>query len=70
MTVTVHTVDRYDFNDGQESLGSLVPDADNGRFEVLGMAHSFNTFGEMTFDITWSEGEIIGTQKGKYLEVN
>ena len=59
MTVTVYTVDRYDFNDGQNSMGSMVPDEFNGRFEELGWADSFNTFGEMTFEITWSEGEII-----------
>jgi len=59
MTITVRTLDRYNFNDGQQSIGTGVPDSENGRFEQLGWAHSFNSFGEITFEVSWQEGERV-----------
>jgi len=58
MTVTVNVLDRYNFNKGQKDIASDTPDDVNGRFEALGWAKSFNTKGEMTFEVSWKEGEI------------
>lgn len=58
MTVTVNVLDRYNFNKGQQDIASGTSDDVNGRFEALGWAKSFNTKGQMTFEVSWKEGEI------------
>jgi hypothetical protein len=57
MQITVNSLDRYNFNKGMNDIGTGTPDDVNGRFEALGWAKSFDTKGEMTFDVTWKEGE-------------
>lgn len=47
---TVHELDRYNFNKGDSDIATGFKDADNGRFETLGWAKSFNTYGEVSFE--------------------
>lgn len=56
-TVTVHAKDRWNFNNDSSDSSSGVADADNGRFEELGWAQSFDTSGSMTQTYTWKVGE-------------
>ena len=57
-TITVHARDKYNFNGANaKDVRSGLPDADNGRFEELGWARSFETSGSMTKTYTWKVGE-------------
>ena len=58
MSATVHELDWYSFNSGQNDIASGASDNENGRFETLGWAKSFNTTGEAEFETTWSMGTI------------
>lgn len=58
MTSTVHEMDRYNFNKGMQDIASGASDNENGRFETLGWAKSFNTVGEAKFDSTWEQGKL------------
>ena len=44
--LTIHAVDRYNFNSGMKDIKSGTPDSVNGRFEVLGWGQEFTTRGE------------------------
>ncbi|MGB3708256.1 MAG: hypothetical protein WA998_08175 [Gordonia sp. (in: high G+C Gram-positive bacteria)] len=57
MTVTVHAVDRYDFNPGQHDIASGAPDDDNGRFTEIGWAKPFDSSGEITRTVSWKIGD-------------
>lgn len=56
MRVTVHMMDRYNFNRGQADIASGAPDNANGRFTELGWARPFDTRGEITRTVTWTVG--------------
>jgi hypothetical protein len=58
MTITIHEVDRYNFNKGMFDIASGEPDDENGRFAVLGWAKSFITKGELVVTVTWKQGNI------------
>ena len=56
---TVHEMDRYNFNRGMNDIATGTPDDVNGRFEQLGWAHSFDTYGSVSFRSEFDEnGEI------------
>lgn len=57
MNTSVHEIDRYNFNRNQCDIASGAPDNENGRFEELGWAKSYNTTGEAHFDVSWKLGE-------------
>ncbi len=57
MRVTVHMMDRYNFNRGQADIASGAPDNANGRFTELGWARPFDTRGEITRTVTWTLGQ-------------
>ncbi|GAA2644980.1 WXG100-like domain-containing protein [Nonomuraea recticatena] len=54
MQITLHAEDRYNFNAGAADKATGIPDDENGRFEVLGWAKSFNTHGSLTRTVTWT----------------
>lgn len=56
-TVTVYAQDKYNFNAGAQDIRSGASDAENGRFEELGWARSFETSGSTTQTYTWKVGE-------------
>lgn len=45
--LSVHELDRYNFNKGAEDIATGASDDQNGRFESAGWAHSFNTESEL-----------------------
>lgn len=64
MDTIVHEIDRYNFNNNMKDIASGASDNENGRFEQLGWAKSYDTIGQVTFDISWSPGKIeSGTQQ-------
>ncbi|RMG74437.1 MAG: WXG100 family type VII secretion target [Chloroflexi bacterium] len=62
MEITFHAEDRYNFNPGAADIATGALDRDNGRFEVLGWAKPFMSYGETTTTVTWVEGDIPGSQ--------
>lgn len=54
MKITVHAEDRYNFNRGAADIATGKPDDENGRFETLGWARSYNTHGALTRTVTWT----------------
>ncbi|MBL7492284.1 hypothetical protein I6A60_13965 [Frankia sp. AgB1.9] len=57
MTVTVHEEDRWNFNHNAQDIATGAPDDENGRFEQLGWAHSFDTHGTLVRTVTWTLGD-------------
>jgi hypothetical protein len=49
--------DRYNFNPGNKDIATGIPDADNGRFEITGLAHQYMSFGSAMQRSKWLEGE-------------
>ncbi len=69
MNTTIHEIDRYNFNAGAQDIATGAKDYENGRFEELGWAKSFNTKGSMNMNVTWRPGEAVEkptvTSKGR-----
>lgn len=66
METTVHEIDRYNFNRGQQDIATGTPDDINGRFEELGWAHSFTTTGEMDLNVSWVPGDVPDADSANY----
>ncbi|MER8102666.1 hypothetical protein [Kitasatospora sp. NPDC094016] len=56
MKLTVHVLDRYDFNKSNKDIASGVSDNVNGRFATLGWAKPFTTRGGLEKTVTWTIG--------------
>jgi len=52
-TMTLHAEDRYNFNPGAADIATGMPDSDNGRFEVTGLAHQYDNFSTLTRLLEW-----------------
>lgn len=55
MCIIIGFRDKYNFNRGQKDIVSGAPDDQNGRFEELGWARSFETYGAMVKCIKWKK---------------
>lgn len=53
MKFTLHAEDRYNFNPGAADIATGAPDADNGRFEITGLAHQYTNYSTLDRDVTW-----------------
>ncbi|MFG2563640.1 hypothetical protein [Streptomyces sp. NPDC048496] len=58
MTITVHAMDRYDFNKDMTDKASGASDNENGRFTTLGWAKPFMVSGSLTRVVTWNRGDV------------
>lgn len=56
MEITVHAEDHYNFNKGQDDIASGAPDDENGRFQAIGWAKGFDSYGSVTRTVTWPVG--------------
>lgn len=65
MELTYHAEDRYNFNPGMADIATGQLDRENGRFEVLGWANPFMSYGEITETVTWVEGSVTGSEYGE-----
>ena len=54
MSITISFRDRNNFDRNKADLGSGTPDSVNGRFEELGWARSFETYGSIHRVIMWT----------------
>jgi hypothetical protein len=54
--MTIHMEDRYNFNPGAADVATGIPDADNGRFEITGLAKQYTNYGTVTRHIRWADG--------------
>ncbi|MGL4696247.1 T7SS effector LXG polymorphic toxin [Enterococcus larvae] len=74
MNVDVNVIDRYNFNKGQQDIATGAKDVENGRFESLGWANSFDVSGNLEREISWTSGNINsgvvsgGDSKGRIME--
>lgn len=57
LTTTITAKDRWNFNSGAGDIATKAKDDENGRFEELGWARSFDTSGTVTRTYTWKVGE-------------
>lgn len=55
MYTDIHFRDKYNFNKGNKDIGSGAKDDDNGRFEELGWARSFETYGSVHIEVVWEK---------------
>jgi len=55
MELTIHAVDRYNFNPGMSDIATGTPDGANGVFEVTGLGKEFMQYGSYTTSITWQK---------------
>ena len=62
MSITIHERDKYNFNRDAEDIATGEPDNDNGRFEELGWAKSFNTTGSVSRIISWKKGDATSSE--------
>jgi hypothetical protein len=42
-------------------IATGIPDSQNGRFEITGLAQQYMHYGELTRTVTWAEGEYATT---------
>jgi hypothetical protein len=59
--MTLHAEDRYNFNPGANDIATGIPDSDNGRFEMTGLAHQYDHFSTLVRNLEW-RGEDIGVE--------
>jgi len=55
MNITTSFRDMYNFNKGSKDLDLGIKDEENGRFEELGWAKSFETYGSMEHQVRWTD---------------
>ena len=60
MEMTLHAEDRYNFNPGQRDIATGIPDSDNGRFEITGLAHQYMHYATLKRTVRWRSGQIAG----------
>lgn len=51
--LTIHMEDRYNFNPKQVDAQSGIADAENGVFEICGLAHQYTTYGTAKRALKW-----------------
>ncbi len=56
MVITVHAEDHYNFNRGQQDIATGASDNENGRFQEVGWAKSFDSHGSVKRTVTWTIG--------------
>jgi hypothetical protein len=55
--IVIHMEDRYNFNPGAKDIATGIPDSDNGRFEITGLAQQYTNRGKISRTLTWWEGD-------------
>jgi hypothetical protein len=55
--VVIHIEDKYNFNPGAADIATGIPDSDNGRFEITGLAHQYKNRATLRRSLTWKEGD-------------
>ena len=56
--MVLHAEDRYNFNPGQHDIVTLIPDSDNGVFEITGLGTQFTQTSELKRRIEWKYGTL------------
>lgn len=51
-----HMEDRYNFNPGATDIATGIPDAENGVFEITGLAHQYTNYATVQRHVEWVEG--------------
>ncbi len=64
MDMTVHMEDRYNFNPGAADIATGTMDAENGRFEKVGLAHQYMNYGTLDRQVSWGQGDVQPTSTG------
>ena len=59
LSMTLNAEDRYNFNPGAQDIVTGIPDADNGIFEMTGLAHQYDQLSRIKRVVVW-----VGTDMG------
>jgi hypothetical protein len=51
----IHVEDMYNFNPDKKDESTNIPDAENGRFEITGLAHQYLNYSEIRRHVEWNE---------------
>jgi len=51
--LTMHMEDMYNFNPKMKDVSTGIPDSENGRFQIVGLAHQYLTTGTYRTRIVW-----------------
>lgn len=62
MVLSFTVKDRYNFNNGATDIATGALGAENGRFETMGWAKSFTTYGYAERRVTWKKGNLNTTK--------
>ncbi|WP_213952907.1 MULTISPECIES: hypothetical protein [unclassified Variovorax] len=69
--LTFHVEDKFNFNPGGKDIATKTDDAENGRFEITGLAHQYMNIAIMTRNVRWVGGASTWEVKGeKYRKSN
>lgn len=60
-----HMEDMYNFNPGEKDEATGIPDAENGRFEITGLAHQYMNYGTIRRHVEWNERPFGNTKISK-----
>ena len=60
--ITLHAEDKYNFNPGALDIATGIPDNENGKFEITGLAHQYMNYSTLTRDATWKEHHYANTE--------
>lgn len=52
-TITLHAEDRYNFNKDNVDINTHIPDAENGRFEITGLAQQYMNYAQLVRRVKW-----------------
>lgn len=53
--VTINMEDMYNFNPGGLDITTKIPDSENGRFQIVGLAKQYLNKGSATRNLTWKK---------------
>jgi len=51
--LTLHMEDMYNFNPGMKDINSNIPDSENGRFQIVGLAKQYLNIGTYEVELRW-----------------
>src|SRR5262249_24066239 len=58
MHETLHAQDRYNFNPGMKDIATSTRDAENGRFQQVGLAKQYENSGTSRRNVAWDLGDL------------
>lgn len=70
MRLVLHAEDQYNFNPGQNDLATGIPDDENGRFVVVGLAHGYRNKATLSRSFDWVGSDLGVASMGLNVRIN